>query len=272
MRRGRSYLIIARPSGNVRTVAGKSRAAAGPRPRSAGPVRWLLLQVGCPGSRPRQLHGPVERCLRQGRRPWTADLRFSTSYSSRWSRPFSSCACAACLAAAPATRSRSAGPPASRPQTGPPRRPTMWRACPIAAGRPPTRRPLDLSAASPVEAGLAQMRAADSSFDPRTFAEGARGAFEMIVGAYAQGDTADASSAPRRRGLREFRRGDQSAPAGQADARNHAGRHQIGRHHRSAHGQPHRVRHGEVRQRADQRHARCRAAPWSKAIRSRSLR
>jgi predicted lipid-binding transport protein (Tim44 family) len=50
--------------------------------------------------------------------------------------------------------------------------------------------PLDLSTASPLEAGLAQVRAADSSFDPRTFVEGARGAFEMIVGAYAQGDTA----------------------------------------------------------------------------------
>jgi predicted lipid-binding transport protein (Tim44 family) len=50
--------------------------------------------------------------------------------------------------------------------------------------------PLDLSTASPREAGLAQVRAADSSFDPRTFVEGARGAFEMTVGAYAQGDTA----------------------------------------------------------------------------------
>jgi predicted lipid-binding transport protein (Tim44 family) len=50
--------------------------------------------------------------------------------------------------------------------------------------------PLDLSTASPLEAGLAQVRAADSSFDPRTFVEGARGAFEMTVGAYAQGDTA----------------------------------------------------------------------------------
>lgn len=58
-------------------------------------------------------------------------------------------------------------------------------------GRPATdAAPLDLSAASPVEAGLAQVRAADQGFDPRTFAEGARGAFEMIVGAYAQGDTA----------------------------------------------------------------------------------
>ncbi len=50
--------------------------------------------------------------------------------------------------------------------------------------------PLDLSNASPVDKGLAQIHAADPSFEPRSFAEGARGAFEMIVGAYAQGDTA----------------------------------------------------------------------------------
>jgi predicted lipid-binding transport protein (Tim44 family) len=50
--------------------------------------------------------------------------------------------------------------------------------------------PIDLSAASPVDTGLAQIRAADPNFDPRSFADGARGAFEMIVGAYAQGDTA----------------------------------------------------------------------------------
>jgi predicted lipid-binding transport protein (Tim44 family) len=49
---------------------------------------------------------------------------------------------------------------------------------------------LDLPANSPVQAGLTQIQAADPSFDPRGFADGARGAFEMIVGAYAQGDTA----------------------------------------------------------------------------------
>jgi predicted lipid-binding transport protein (Tim44 family) len=49
---------------------------------------------------------------------------------------------------------------------------------------------LDLPANSPVEAGLTQISVADSGFDPRTFVDGARGAFEMIVGAYAQGDTA----------------------------------------------------------------------------------
>jgi predicted lipid-binding transport protein (Tim44 family) len=49
---------------------------------------------------------------------------------------------------------------------------------------------IDLPANSPAETGLTQITVADPSFDPRTFTEGARGAFEMIVGAYAQGDTA----------------------------------------------------------------------------------
>jgi predicted lipid-binding transport protein (Tim44 family) len=38
--------------------------------------------------------------------------------------------------------------------------------------------------------GLAKVRAADPAFDPTGFAAGARGAFEMIVGAFAAGDTA----------------------------------------------------------------------------------
>jgi predicted lipid-binding transport protein (Tim44 family) len=52
---------------------------------------------------------------------------------------------------------------------------------------PPT---IDLPANSPVQTGLTQIQVADPSFDPRGFADGARGAFEMVVGAYAQGDTA----------------------------------------------------------------------------------
>ena len=39
-------------------------------------------------------------------------------------------------------------------------------------------------------AGLAQVKAADPSFDEKPFLQGARGAFAMIVGAYAGGDTA----------------------------------------------------------------------------------
>ncbi len=43
---------------------------------------------------------------------------------------------------------------------------------------------------SPLDAALTQIRVADSSFDPKRFAEGARSAFEMVVTAFAQGDTA----------------------------------------------------------------------------------
>jgi predicted lipid-binding transport protein (Tim44 family) len=41
-----------------------------------------------------------------------------------------------------------------------------------------------------VAAGLAAIRGADPSFDPDNFLRGARGAFEMIVSAFAAGDTA----------------------------------------------------------------------------------
>lgn len=56
------------------------------------------------------------------------------------------------------------------------------RSAPAADGPPP--------APGTVEAGAAAIRAADGSFDPNGFEEGARGAFEMIVSAYAQGDAA----------------------------------------------------------------------------------
>lgn len=42
----------------------------------------------------------------------------------------------------------------------------------------------------PVSAGITQIRIADNSFDPGEFAGGARGAFEMIVQAFADGDAA----------------------------------------------------------------------------------
>jgi predicted lipid-binding transport protein (Tim44 family) len=45
------------------------------------------------------------------------------------------------------------------------------------------------SAASPVQQGIAQIQAVDSSFDPDSFLKGARTAFEMIVVSYAAGDT-----------------------------------------------------------------------------------
>ena len=42
----------------------------------------------------------------------------------------------------------------------------------------------------PLATGLAQLKAADRTFDERTFLKGARGAFEIIVNAFAAGDTA----------------------------------------------------------------------------------
>ena len=42
---------------------------------------------------------------------------------------------------------------------------------------------------SPVAAGLTQIKLADRGFEPETFAGGARAAFEMIIGSFAQGDT-----------------------------------------------------------------------------------
>lgn len=43
-------------------------------------------------------------------------------------------------------------------------------------------------AGSPLEAGLAEIRSADRGFNEREFVGGARQAFEMILGAFAQGD------------------------------------------------------------------------------------
>lgn len=43
---------------------------------------------------------------------------------------------------------------------------------------------------SPLDAGLTQIKVADPSFDPDDFLSGARVAFEMILSAYAAGDTA----------------------------------------------------------------------------------
>lgn len=50
--------------------------------------------------------------------------------------------------------------------------------------------PPDGARAATPSAGLAQIRAADPAFDPAAFAQGARGAFEIIVNAFAHGDTA----------------------------------------------------------------------------------
>ena len=58
-------------------------------------------------------------------------------------------------------------------------------------GRPAEAQPpLDVEPGSPMEAGLTQIRVADPEFDPRVFLDGAKQAFDMIVQAYALGDTA----------------------------------------------------------------------------------
>lgn len=57
------------------------------------------------------------------------------------------------------------------------------RPAPTAGGAP-------ITVAPAANDGVARIRAADSSFDPVGFGHGARGAFEMIVGAFAKGDTA----------------------------------------------------------------------------------
>lgn len=50
--------------------------------------------------------------------------------------------------------------------------------------------PAPATAPTPLAAGLAQIRAADRSFDEAIFLQGARSAFEIIVNAFAKGDTA----------------------------------------------------------------------------------
>jgi predicted lipid-binding transport protein (Tim44 family) len=56
---------------------------------------------------------------------------------------------------------------------------------------PPRARPLPASvdAPTPLAQSLAQLKAADRSFDEKQFLTGARAAFEIIVNAFAKGDT-----------------------------------------------------------------------------------
>lgn len=55
-------------------------------------------------------------------------------------------------------------------------------------GRTAGQTPPPLPTQDVLEAGIAEIRAADAGFDPVAFAGGAKSAFEMIVQAYAQGD------------------------------------------------------------------------------------
>ncbi len=79
------------------------------------------------------------------------------------------------------------------------RLPTRGPTAPGTAERPPADKVAVLptrpaapgaAAASPLDAALAQIRQADPNFEPSRFLEGARAAFDMIVSAYAHGDTA----------------------------------------------------------------------------------
>ncbi len=55
--------------------------------------------------------------------------------------------------------------------------------------RPPES-PSPAAASAPLPAGIASIKAADKSFDPAQFLTGARAAFEIVVNAFAKGDTA----------------------------------------------------------------------------------
>lgn len=56
-------------------------------------------------------------------------------------------------------------------------------------GRPATPPPAS-AAAAPLALGLARLKSADKGFDEKAFLAGARAAFEIIVNAFAKGDTA----------------------------------------------------------------------------------
>jgi predicted lipid-binding transport protein (Tim44 family) len=82
--------------------------------------------------------------------------------------------------------------PPVAPRSDQPARPDNVTPLPPRNGAPPAELPAPVAAtpATPLEAGVTQIKLADPSFDPRGFVVGAKQAFEMIVGAFAQGDSA----------------------------------------------------------------------------------
>jgi predicted lipid-binding transport protein (Tim44 family) len=76
---------------------------------------------------------------------------------------------------------RTATPPARAPMPG---APAEARGPVIEGTATPVSEP------APLAAGLAKLKSADKSFDEAAFLKGARGAFEIIVNAFAAGDTA----------------------------------------------------------------------------------
>lgn len=75
------------------------------------------------------------------------------------------------------------GPSAQGPGERPPGPATVT---PLPGARMPPQ--TAAAASTPLDTALTQIKAADQSFDPARFIDGARAAFEMIVMAYAQGD------------------------------------------------------------------------------------
>jgi predicted lipid-binding transport protein (Tim44 family) len=68
---------------------------------------------------------------------------------------------------------------------------------PVPGAQPPSGPIIDATAtpvapppSAPPAGGIAAIKAADRSFDERAFLQGARGAFEIVVNAFAHGDTA----------------------------------------------------------------------------------
>ena len=77
-------------------------------------------------------------------------------------------------------------PYSAKPKTGPAENSDRVVALPTRGDR---RKTADQEeSADPLQAGLSQIRAADSEFDVDQFTEGAKSAFEMIVNSYASGD------------------------------------------------------------------------------------
>lgn len=79
------------------------------------------------------------------------------------------------------------GPPMRQPPQEPPRQPVSGRVIGLADRLRPNAPPKPVS---PLQAGFDAIRTADPSFTPERFIDGARHAFEIIVKAFAEGDTA----------------------------------------------------------------------------------
>jgi predicted lipid-binding transport protein (Tim44 family) len=67
--------------------------------------------------------------------------------------------------------------------------PPADKVVPLPARSRPAPPTLDAPAPTPLAQALAQLKAADQSFDEKQFLTGARAAFEIIVNAFAKGDT-----------------------------------------------------------------------------------